>query len=81
MSVHIADDVIRLEGACPVEEAETLLIALQQVPGRSVDISALASAHLAVIQVLFATRPNLVGSCANGFLETFVLPELRKGTG
>ncbi|MBB5985423.1 hypothetical protein [Sphingobium lignivorans] len=81
MSVHVADDVIRLEGACPVEDAETLLIALQEGPDRSVDVAALASAHLAVIQVLLATRPKLVGSSGNAFLESFVLPGLRKGTG
>lgn len=79
MSVRIADGVIHLEGVCTVEQAEPLLIALQREPEASVDIAGLTGAHLAVIQVLLAAQPKLIGVPGNDFLKTFILHGLIKG--
>lgn len=68
--------VARLQGACPVEDAEVLLATLQ-LPGRCVvDVSAAGSLHTAVVQALLAFRPDLSGVPEDQFLAGYVLPAL-----
>ena len=69
MSVTIEDGVIRLQGACPIEDAEVLLRGLLEHPGTPVDWSGCDQAHGAVIQVLMAARPAMVGSPTDPFLR------------
>jgi hypothetical protein len=64
MSVRVADGVIILEGACPVDEAESLLELLLANPGAPVDWSACGHLHTAVVQVLLAARPAMEGEPA-----------------
>jgi hypothetical protein len=80
MSVALDEDIIRLSGACRVEDAETLLVVLQFNPGRRVDISDVTHLHAAVVQVLLAFRPKLSGVSPDLFVENWLAPLLRQGT-
>ncbi|AOR80717.1 hypothetical protein QUC32_28155 (plasmid) [Novosphingobium resinovorum] len=68
MTVRKTDDTIRLEGRCGVEDAETLLAALQDAPEAVVDITAVHKLHMAVAQVLLALRPVIRGVPESAFL-------------
>ena len=76
MTVHLDDRTIRLEGDCHVEDAEPLLNLLQDEAGRTVDVSALAGVHAAVLQVILAFRPKVVGSNSDGFFNSWIMPLL-----
>jgi hypothetical protein len=70
MSVSLGDrGVILLTGICPIEDAEALLQRLCDKPDATVDWSGCEQAHAAVIQVLLAARPRLVGSPTDAFLR------------
>ena len=69
MSVTVEDGVIRLQGVCPIEDAEVLLRTLLENTGASVDWSGCDQAHGAVIQVLMAAKPVIVGSPTDHFLR------------
>ena len=73
MTVRIAADAIHLEGRCLVEDAETLLVALQQSPALAVDVACVQRLHLAVVQVLLALRPRLRGRPHDQFLSRYIL--------
>jgi hypothetical protein len=76
MTVRCSDDVIFLEGSCPVEDAEPLLVFLQEQPDRHVDLSACTRAHTAVVQVLMTATPPLSGLDPQGFLQQWIVPNL-----
>ncbi len=76
MSVRLDGPVIRLEGACRVEDAEPLLSFLQEEPGRVVDLSAAGGLHAAVVQVLLALRPPLAGPPGDPFTAHWLAPLL-----
>jgi hypothetical protein len=62
MTVSIAENgVVRLSGVCPIEDAETLFRLLADDPAAAVDWSDGARLHTAVVQVLMAIKPSLVG--------------------
>jgi len=67
------DGRILLQGVCPIEEAEALLRCLSEVPGATVDWSECDGAHTAVIQVLLAARPSIVGRPADPFLDRHIV--------
>lgn len=71
-----ADGRIALEGSCPHEEAETLLQHLIGSPDASVDLSACDFAHTAVVQVLLACKPKLLGPPRSGPMRQWVYPQL-----
>jgi len=71
-----ADGAIALQGTCSIEDAESLQRLLLAHPGATVDWRACDGAHTAVIQVLLAARPRLVGPPASGFLRAHVEPLL-----
>jgi hypothetical protein len=78
MSVELSNEgLVRLSGACPQEDAESLLRLLVVQPGRAVDWTACDIAHSAVIQVLLAIRPDMVGPPAGDFLRTWIDPLLQ----
>lgn len=77
MSVTVEADRIRLSGRCLAEDAETLLVALQEHPGLRVDIGGAQKLHLAVVQVLLAARPEIVGVPDNAFLAAHVVDLLQ----
>jgi len=76
MSVRLDGDVIVLEGACRVEDAEPLLGWLQADRGRTVDLTEAEHLHAAVLQVLMALRPSLRGSGKTSFLQDWIIPAL-----
>lgn len=80
MTVRLtADGDIRLEGICPIDDAEPLLRLLLSNRGARVDWRACEQAHAAVIQLLLAAGPPMVGPPANGFLQAWVAPLLIAG--
>ena len=68
--------VIELTGICSSEEGEVLLQHLSTAPNKMVDWRGCESAHTAVIQVLMAARPKLLGPPAAVLLEKWVQPVL-----
>jgi hypothetical protein len=63
---------IALDGACPVEDAELLLKLLQAAPAASCDWTRCGHLHTAVLQVLLAARPKLVGPCGDPWVERWI---------
>jgi len=78
MSVRVEQNIIHLDGACAVGDAEPLLAALQDCARAVVDISAATRLHLAVVQLLLATRPAIRGVPSDPFLRDQILPLLRQ---
>lgn len=79
MTVRMAPSgVIELLGECPGEDAESLLQLLLTTPGAAVDWRGCGSAHTAVVQVLMAARPRLLGPPANARLADWVAPALAR---
>jgi hypothetical protein len=71
-----ADGVIELIGTCSSDEGEVLLQRLLETPNIMVDWRGCEAAHTAVIQVLMAARPKVLGPPAGGLLEKWVQPLL-----
>ena len=67
---------IELVGACPGADAEPLLQLLLSHPGATVDWRGCRSAHTAVVQVLMAVRPRLLGPAADACLNDWVAPAI-----
>jgi hypothetical protein len=65
------EDRILLEGRCRIEDAETLLQALQQSPNSIVDIRNAERLHTAVLQVLLAARRPIRGAWQHEFLARY----------
>lgn len=78
MSVHLEDGVIRLEGACGVEEAEPLSALLQAQSG-PIDMSQCRQAHSAVLQVLLAFAPPIRGLPLDPLLQQALRSVLPSG--
>lgn len=67
---------IRLIGACPADDGETLLELLLANPAAEIDWRGCESAHSAVVQVLLVANRPLKGPPAGPFLRRFVGPIL-----
>lgn len=78
MTVRREGATIHLEGACPVEEAETLTTLLDAGGAWTVDLSACREMHTALVQVLLRYRPAVLGEPADPFLSRLVLPALTR---
>lgn len=74
MTVRAGGGSIELLDACPSADAEPLLQALLATPGSTVDWRSCRAAHTAVIQVLLAAKPRLLGPPADARLEEWVAP-------
>jgi hypothetical protein len=70
---------IELLGTCPGADAEPLLQLLLADPGATVDWRACLGAHTAVVQVLMAARPRLLGPPADACLRDWVAPAVTGG--
>ena len=64
-----ADGVIQLQGDCPLEDAEALLQRLSRDPSAKVDWTACTHIHTAVVQIMIAARPPVVGSPTDHFIR------------
>lgn len=76
MSVSVDNGVLRLQGDCQVEEAETLVGLLQSAGASSVDLSQCRHLHSALVQALLAFRVRIVGESQTPFIRDFVAPAL-----
>ncbi len=76
MSVRLDGDMVRLEGACGVEEAETLVGLLQSGRVLSVDLGQCRVLHSAVAQALLAYGIAVTGDGGTAFLRDHVAPAL-----
>jgi anti-anti-sigma regulatory factor len=74
MSARLNGNVIVLEGACRVEDAEPLLGWLQADRGLIVDLTGAEQLHTAVLQVLMAMRPTLKGTARDAFIREWLTP-------
>lgn len=73
MSVHQSDGgTIILEGGCPAEDAEPLLQLLQATSEARLDWAECGHLHTAVLQVILAARPLLIGPCGDPWVERWV---------
>jgi hypothetical protein len=81
MTVRAGDDgSIELIGACPGADAEPLLQLLLATPAATVDWRECRGAHTAVIQVLLAAKPKLLGPPADALLSEWVAPKIGSAT-
>lgn len=65
---------IRLEGICPVEDAETLAALILEDPHAPVDWTGCTRMHTAVYQVLFGLTPRVLGTCGDPFVDRWLTP-------
>lgn len=73
MTVRIAaGGCIELIGTCASEDAEPLLQLLLADRGATVDWRACQGAHTAVVQVLMAVKPKLLGPPTDARLKNWV---------
>lgn len=77
MSVRVDGETVRLEGDCRAADAEALCAALVGHAGLRVDLSAAETLHTAVVQVLLALGPPIVGEPRDPFLRQHVTPRLK----
>jgi hypothetical protein len=63
--------VIVIEGKSPVEDAEILLEHLHTHPSATIDCSGCHFMHTAVVQVLMAANPKMLGPCGDDFVRTW----------
>jgi hypothetical protein len=74
MSVSRSDDgTVVLAGNCDVEEAEPLLQMLVGTPEALLDWRRCMHLHTAVIQVVLAAKPRLIGPCGDAWVEAWLL--------
>ncbi|WP_421695979.1 hypothetical protein [Aestuariivirga sp.] len=78
MTVLVQELRIILSDDCGVEEAETLLTALLEEPGRVVQMEA-GKLHTALWQVLLAVRPQIQGRTGDAFADLHILPLINGG--
>ena len=75
MTIKFDNKIIRLRGDCGSEDVEALLAALS-ADDRSIDMSEVDHMHAAVLQVLLAFGPRLLGSPRDTFVRTWLIPVL-----
>lgn len=63
---------IIIEGDCGAEDAETLLQMLLATPSVPVDWAGCGELHTAVVQVILAAKPKLMGTCGDPWLRPWV---------
>lgn len=75
MTVVLHDSgIIRLSGACPVDDVETLLQLLLANPAAEIDWRDCTAAHAAVIQVLLVAMRPLRGPPVGPLLKRILTP-------
>jgi hypothetical protein len=78
MSLEPRGDIAHLNGQCRAEDAEALLSFLQADPARRVDLTAAGALHTAVLQVLLALRPGVIGPPTDAFTKMWIAPILTR---
>jgi hypothetical protein len=75
---RLADGAIALDGDCPIEDAEPLLQLLLADPDAALDWTSCEQAHTAVLQVVLAATPRLIGPPRGAFLRDHVATALAR---
>jgi hypothetical protein len=70
------DGLIELVGTCAGTDAEPLLQLLLATPEATVDWRDCQGAHTAVVQVLLAAKPRLLGPAADARLQEWAAPAI-----
>jgi hypothetical protein len=76
MSVRVDGEIAHLVGDCRVEDAEPLLTFLQSGADRAVDLTEAAHLHTAVVQMLLAFRPQVIGPAPDTFVQRWLMPQI-----
>ena len=76
MSVALDARKIVLRGDCPIEDAEPLLVILQNHADHPVDMEDATNVHAAVLQILLAFKRDLIGGSRDSFLQEWIVPVL-----
>ena len=77
MTVRRGDnDMIVLDGVCPVEDAEPLLQMLQTMPTAEVDWRPCRLLHTAVLQLVLASGRAAIGPCGDVWVAQWLVPKL-----
>lgn len=74
MSVTLEHEIAYLIGDCRVEDAEPLLAYLQSGTERAVDLTAAGHLHTAVVQLLIAFKPHVIGPATDTFVQRWLVP-------
>jgi hypothetical protein len=64
-----ADGTIVLFDSCPVDEAEPLHRLLLSDPAAQLDWTKCNHLHTAILQLLLAVRPVIIGPCGDPFVD------------
>jgi hypothetical protein len=75
MTVRRDGEIIRLEGECGVEDAETLVSLLRDAETPIVDMGSCRQVHTAVVQALLSHGARVSGESGEPFIRDFVLPQ------
>ena len=78
MPINYQDSIAVLEGGCAIGEAEGLLAFLRGTKDATVEIGGLTHAHTAVLQVIVAVKPRVLGA-SGGKVVQACLSGLRSG--
>ena len=62
-----------LKGTCAADEAEVLLQLLVETPGAAVDWTRCEHLHTAVMQIILAAKPRLIGPCGDAWVEKWLV--------
>ena len=73
MTIQIDTGVATLSGRCGADDAEPLLLALQDDPDLVVDLATATRLHTAIVQILVAAKPTVRGLEAHPVLQEFIL--------
>lgn len=78
MPIAFNGQVIEMEGACTIEEADALLAFLERTPGAKVSLRGCEHLHTALLQILVARRVPLTGEVYSPFLWKWIAPLLAR---
>ena len=65
---------IVLLGDCPVDDTEPLFQLLLATPAATVDWTQCSRLHTAIVQLLLAAQPRIIGPCGDALAGRLVLP-------
>jgi hypothetical protein len=80
MPFTLDDDVISLDGHCPIEEAQPLFEALRAVDEPIFDVSRALSLHTAIVQLMLASAGAVRGAPADLWLAACFRDRVRRGS-
>ena len=61
MAIHIDDNIISIEGHCPIEEAEPLFETLRGIEDPIFDLSGAKTLHTSIVQLVLASSGKVRG--------------------